>query len=157
MLNKEDYINKSREILSDESTYICLNGAPTFNIQKKINGLIEELKYKKYINETDYKRLLTDNSIPPKFYGLLPKMIHKEGIHSSSLPVVVVVVATINSAFYKIPFFIANNILSISLTISDINDYNITDTFTFMNELKKFQLPDNFVLVSFDAFSFYIY
>ena len=77
VMDREEYIQKSEELLS-ESTYKILPTDPTNKYKNKLISLPKAIKAEVGINETTFRRLYPTGAGSPKFYGL-PK-VQKEGM-----------------------------------------------------------------------------
>ena len=77
VMDKEDYIKKSEEILL-KPTYKILPSDPTTKHKNKLITLLKSIKAEGGIRENTYKRLYPKGACSPKYYGL-PK-VHKIGI-----------------------------------------------------------------------------
>ena len=75
VMDREDYNNKSKELLQS-STYKVLTTDPTTKHKNKLISLLKTIKTGGGINESTYKRLYPTGAVTPKYYGL-PK-VHKE-------------------------------------------------------------------------------
>ena len=75
ILNLQDYLDKSFELLNNKEIYIKIRSDPTSTIEKKSNDYIKYLENKQILTSKESKLYKTYNSISPLFYGL-PK-IHK--------------------------------------------------------------------------------
>jgi len=75
-LNKNNYIKKVEEVLSDINTYTLIKKDPSTSIERKLNDLLRYWYNKDYINKSELLKLRSSDSLLPKTYGL-PK-IHKE-------------------------------------------------------------------------------
>lgn len=143
-MNKNDYMLKVETLLSDISTYVLKNRDPNVKLQRTLNELIKQLKLKKEIDEGVAKHLTTYNSVSAKLY-CLPK------IHKTNVPLRPIV-SCVGCATYNLSKFLSN-ILTESL--ANITDYNIRDTFSFVNFVQGVILPENYVLVSLDVISLF--
>ena len=76
VMDKEDYIEKSEELLL-KPTYKILPSDPTTKHNKLIT-LLKSIKAEGGIKENTYRRLYPTGACSPKYYGL-PK-VHKTGI-----------------------------------------------------------------------------
>ena len=76
-MDKEDYVQKAKELL-DQPTYRTIPNDPTTKYENKLVNLLKAIKTEGQIDEALYKRLYPTGAGSPKFYGLLK--IHKEGI-----------------------------------------------------------------------------
>lgn len=142
-LNKKDYMEKMVNLLNDVSIYKIIKNDPTFTLMNKNNALIRQLKTENYIDEKTKFQLSNNNSICPKIYGL-PKT-HKDG--NPLRPVV----SNKDSACYGLARFCGNIIGKI------INKeiYNITNSFEFKNFIEAVNVPENYMMISFDVTSLF--
>lgn len=144
-MNKSEYNKLSLDILDDQKYYKVLNKDPTLTIQGKSNDMIKNLVRNNHISAEVGKQLYTYNSIPARFYGL-PK-IHKPTL--SLRPIV----SSINTPTSKLSIFIGK---VLTASFNNENDrYYIRDSFQFSELINNFQLPENYVVVSFDVVSLY--
>ncbi|XP_062556674.1 uncharacterized protein LOC134221495 [Armigeres subalbatus] len=137
----EDYERKMTLLLTD-STYKTLPKDPTQSTQRHNNALVKRLNNLNLIDQTTANRLNSSTATCPRIYGQ-PKA-HKEGIPLRP------VVPNINAPTYQLSKFIAT-ILSNSFH----SNYNITDSFMFVQYIKAVTLPAGYVLVSFDVVSLF--
>ena len=77
VMDKEDYNNKSEELL-ESSTYKVLTTDCTTKHKNKLISLLKTIKAEGGMNESTYKRLYPTRVVTPKYYGL-PK-VHKKDI-----------------------------------------------------------------------------
>ena len=77
VLDKEDYIKKSEDLLK-QNTYRELVADPTNKYKNKLINLLKTIKSEGGMNNNTYKRLYPTEAVSPKHYGL-PK-IHKAGV-----------------------------------------------------------------------------
>ena len=77
VMDKEEYIKKSEELLS-QSSYKVLPSDPTTKHKNKLISLLKTIKAEGGINYTIYRRLYPTGAGSPKYYGLLK--VHKEGV-----------------------------------------------------------------------------
>ena len=76
VLDKEDYINKAKELLNTPS-YKEIPKDPTNKIKAQLITKLRRIKKDRKLDEATYRTMYPTGCIPPKFYGL-PK-IHKTG------------------------------------------------------------------------------
>lgn len=143
-INREDYIQKTQELLQDNFTYTQLTRDPTTSTQTTHNNLIKSLKAKKEISEIEAKSLIIYNASCPKLY-CLPK------VHKPNIPLRPIV-SSINSVTYNLSKFLSK---ILQTAFQDSTNYNIKDTFTFVNTINGFHLPDNHILISLDVVSLF--
>ena len=77
VLDKEEYIKKADELLSQPS-YKKISTHPTNRYKNKLITLLKKIKTEGGMDDVTYRRLYPTGASPPKFYGL-PK-VHKSGI-----------------------------------------------------------------------------
>lgn len=143
-MSRRDYIEKTETMLGDDSTYKILEVDPTAKLQRLLNETLKRLKNSKDISVEVGKHLTTYNSVISKLY-CLPK------IHKPNVPLRPIV-SCVGSTTYNLAKFLAN-ILTVSL--ADRTDFNVQDTFSFVNNVNGIGLPQNYVLVSFDVVSLF--
>ena len=57
VLDKDDYENKVKQMLSDEKTYEVLNKDPTSRYKRKLGNILKRLKEEEKITTAQYKEL----------------------------------------------------------------------------------------------------
>ena len=78
VMNKEDYIKKTEDLLN-QPTYKSIPSDPTTRYKNKLITLLKTIMAEGGINEAVYRRLYLTGAGSPKFYGLT-KYIRK-GCH----------------------------------------------------------------------------
>ena len=73
VLDKEDYINKAKDLLGQPS-YKELPRDPTNKIKAQLITKLRRIKKDSKLDEGTYKAMYPTGCVPPKFYGL-PKSI----------------------------------------------------------------------------------
>ena len=112
-------------------------------------SLQRKLKQKNYFNEIEYNKLYPSGSTLARIYST-PKM-HKFS-SSDSFPKLYSIISSIGTFDYKLGRFLCDLFSPLVP-----NDYLCKDTFSFVSQIKKANLPKKF-LVSYDATSlFYKY
>lgn len=143
-MNRSDYINKTINLLGDVNTYKKILKDPTDSIQLRHNQIIKNLKLSNEITDATAKLLTIYNSIAPRLY-CLPK-IHKRDVPLRPI------VSSISSTTYNLSKMLS---AILSNSFSDRTDYNVVDTFSFVNDVSGVVLPDGFVLISLDVVSLF--
>ncbi|XP_071051363.1 uncharacterized protein [Onthophagus taurus] len=143
-MDKTDYINKAIAMLSDNEVYKVIEKDPLNNIQKQINTFIKCIQSQKFINDIEAKKLKTYNSGLAKAY-FLPK-IHKED--NPLRPII----SSVGTPSYELSGYMAN---ILSLAFNDRTDYNIKNTFQFVNDYNGYKLPRDYILISLDVSSLF--
>ena len=130
LLNKSDYIAKTKEILDDTSKFKKLDGdwfKIILKLEDKLNRLLRSIKSK--LPESCFDFLFASGSLPGILYGL-PK------IHKQNCPVRPILAATgtfnYNCAKFLVPI----------LTPLTTNDFTVKNSIEFANELKSFKFND---------------
>lgn len=142
-INKDEYILKMNEILSDEKTYIKVSKDPTKKLIRDLHSLLMKWKKCEYITELTYKRLNCTDGVLPRAYGL-PK------IHKSGNPLRIIV-SSMNTPLYELASFLHD-------TINDsipIPKSNLNNSFQLVEQLKYFNFPNDFKLISLDVVSMF--
>ena len=73
VLDKEDYINKAQELLS-QLAYKEIPRDPTTEIKAQLITKLRKIKKDSNLDDGTYKAMYPTGCVPPKFYGL-PKFI----------------------------------------------------------------------------------
>ncbi|XP_058817820.1 uncharacterized protein LOC131681126 [Topomyia yanbarensis] len=141
IMYKQEYDRKITALL-DEPAYQVVSKDPTPSIQRQHNMLITRLLSLKLIDTKTSMRLKSNVAVCPRIYGQ-PKA------HKDNLPLRPVV-PNITAPTYQLSKYIAN-ILQKSFN----SEYNISDSFQFVEYIKQTTLPPNYVLVSFDVVSLF--
>ena len=147
--NKVDYINSMLTIISDSTKFSLIDESIekyTLRIEDKINSFIRKLKNTRLIAQDVYDRTFVSGSGPGILYGL-PK-IHKIDFASKFQfrPIF---------AAYKTPSYNLAKYLVPLLSHLTTNDYTCSNSYQFVNDIKKFRINSECVLASFDIESLY--
>ncbi|XP_044760294.1 uncharacterized protein LOC123317749 [Coccinella septempunctata] len=143
VLYKSEYEGKMVTIVEDENTYMLLIRDPTISLQKEANKIISSLFRKNYISKDQKDSLSKYNCVPPKLYGLCK--IHKQGFPLRPI------VSFVGSPGYNISKFVSN-ILS---NLNPMFTYSIKNSTELLDRIGNIVVPDDHVLISFDAESLY--
>lgn len=139
ILNETEYHLKANSMLSDSLTYRKLTTDPTSKVQNKNNKLIQQLIKSNKLDPQLGKSLKCNNGIFPKMY-FLPK------IHKKEIPLRPIL------CFVGSPTYNLSKHLSSLLTYCfDKDETYVKNSFEFVQFIKNFQLPDNYVLISLDV------
>ncbi|KYN07871.1 hypothetical protein ALC62_01155 [Cyphomyrmex costatus] len=143
-LDRNTYLSKMEDILSDRDTYEIIDRDPTKKLTQDLRALLVRWKGVKFIDDSTYRKLfMTDGNIP-RAYGLIK--IHKNGNPLR------VIISSINSPLYYISLFLHNNIIQNS--IPQASSY-IKDSFHLVNKLNGIHFDLKYTLVSLDVVSFF--
>ena len=138
VMDKEDYVQKARELL-DQPTYRTINNDPTTKYKNKLVNLLKSIKSEGEMDEALYKKLYPTGAGSPKFYGL-PK-IHMEG--NPLRPIV----SSIGAASYEV----AKELAKILKPLVGKSMYHIHNTQDFIQQIKDIKLQKDQCMVSFDV------
>ena len=143
LLNRDDYVGKMNEILSDTSKFECI-GDPQFStiykIEDKINRNLKQFKDDDVISDQIYHTLYSTGSTFSTLYGL-PK------VHKANVPLRPIL-AAYNSPNYSIAKFLVPLLNDISC-----NQYSLKNSSKFIPEILE-QNTDTF-MTSFDVKSLF--
>lgn len=139
IMDKGDYNKKIKDILQT-SSFKQINRDPTLTIQNKANKYITQLNNLNIIDDVTAKCMRTYNSVTPKLYGN-PK-VHKEGAPLRPI------VSSINSPTNSLAKYLAE---ILSTAYNKDNNYYVKDSFHFAEQVNNLNLPNNYVVVSFDV------
>ena len=143
IMKKDEYYKKMSDLLNDSNTYKKVAHDLTKQIQNKINGLINNMFRKKYIDKKTKNLLNCHNGQSPYIYGL-PKL------HKNNIPLRPIV-STVGSPTDKLSKFLSN----ILTNILGNTELHIKDSWDFHNFIKNKTIPKNYTLISFDVVSLY--
>ncbi|CAB0005873.1 unnamed protein product [Nesidiocoris tenuis] len=130
-------------LLSDASVYRVQKANPTAGLQKRCNEMVDQLvvlgsisKWKK----DDYK---TQNAVAPKIYGL-PKC-HKDGVPLRPI------VSCLGSPGLQLSHLVKDLLTH----LKSLGNYDITNSYTFQQEMNGQVLQEHEMMVSFDVVSLF--
>ena len=137
-MDKEDYIEKSEELLS-KTTYKILPSDPTTRHKNNIITLLKSIKAEGGIQENTYKKLYPTGACSPKYYGL-PK-VHKTGIPLRPI------VFSVGSVSYET----AKELCKILKPLVGNTPYSVRNTKDFIHSIQDIRLQDDECMVSYDV------
>lgn len=143
VMTTDTYNKKMLELINDKATYKKLNNDPTNIFQKMNNNLIKKWENQNYISPNIAKKLIINNAISPKIYGL-PK-IHKREIPMRPI------VSCVQSPFAGLSKFL-KKILD---NVANKNTSYIRDSWDFKNKINNLIIPADYIIVSLDVVSLY--
>ena len=151
ILNRNDYINKMSELLSDTEKFKRVNavhGTSGKDITIYREGQLQRYLYslKKFFPKDIYKEIYPTGSVPSRLYGL-PKM-HKIS-ESTPFPPLRPIVSSVGAYNYKLAKYLTG-LLQPCVPM----DFSVKDTFSFVEEIQQTRYAENF-MVSFDVVSLF--
>jgi len=143
ILNKQDYITKMTNILSDTNTYAIIHDDPTKKLSLELRTILTRWKSKEFIDLHTYRKTLTTDGLLPRAYGL-PK-IHKPGFPLR------IIVSSIGSPLYALSNYMHNLIKSGIPTPHSF----IKNSYHLVNKLSGTTLDPQLELASLDVVSLF--
>src|SRR5436190_13742279 len=99
-MDRDVYLSKMDELLSDNNTYNVIHKEPLRNITKSLRDLLLRWKNREYISLATQRYLYVSDGVLPRAYGL-PK------IHKANWPLRLIV-SSVNSPLYRLATFLHN-------------------------------------------------
>ena len=142
VLDKEDYISKAQELLS-QLAYKEIPRDPTNKIKAQLITKLRRIKMDRNLDEGTYKAMYPTGCVPSKFYGL-PK-IHKTG--NPLRPIV--------SCRGSVTYGVAKGLSKVIKLLVGKSPHHIQSTGDFVSKAKKFTLQTGECLASYDVTSLF--
>ena len=143
-MDKTDYYDKMDALVNDKQTYQVLKRDPTPALQRKRNSKLLDLKKTDAIDMQRYNRLRCRVPQPPKLYYRLPKL-HKRNIPMRPI------VSFCGSPTYQLSKYLT----TVLKPLTDESRHKLQPTENFIEAIKTVQVPDDYILVSFDVKSLF--
>lgn len=141
-IDKEEYINKTKQLLNDKDTYKKVPRNPTHSLMSDTNKQVRLLYKDKYIDVATLKKLINNAPTSPKLYSLVKN--HKDG--NPVRPIV----SFVNSPTYELARYLAAVLSHLST-----DKYNVKDSFDFHKKISYIQLPPDYQFASLDVSSLF--
>ena len=138
IMNKDDYINKSKELL-DTSTYKKIPEDPTNKQKNKLISILRNIKAEGGLDEESYRKMYPTGAVSPKFYGL-PK-IHKQG--TPLRPII--------SSTGTVTYNTAKELAKILKPLVGISSHHVHNTRDFIDHIKDIRLRQGECIMSYDV------
>ena len=142
VLDKEDYINKARGLLS-QPAYKEIPKDPTNRIKAQLITNLRRIKKDSNLDEGRYKAMYPTGCVPPKFYGL-PK-IHKTG--NPLRPIV--------SRRGSVTYGVSKDLSKVLKPLVGKSPHHIQSTGDFVTKAKRLTLQPEECLSSYDVSSLF--
>ncbi|XP_075526232.1 uncharacterized protein LOC142557893 [Dermacentor variabilis] len=144
LLDRSDYNEKMKDLLSDEDTYVAIQKDPTVNLQTKLQKLLSKVfKFVPPQQKHLYHRLLCTNGSAPAIYGL-PK-VHKPGV-----PLRPIVDFT-RSPLHRLSGYL-HQVLG---PLTGKTATHISNSSAFVEKVRDISLDEDDIMVSFDVKSLF--
>ena len=145
LLDRGTYVERMKEIIGDSSKFEEVKDSIqkfSLKIEDRINNFLRKLKNLKLIEEETFKQLYVSGSGPGILYGL-PK-IHKSNFAQNFQfrPIF----AAFNTASFKIAKFLVPILRPLTS-----NEYTVSNSYSFVNNICTKQNADKLYMVSFDV------
>ena len=138
VMDKQDYINKSNQLLN-QNTYKVISKDPTNTIKNKLINILKGIKTKTGLGSNTYKSMYPTGCVPPKFYGL-PK------IHKPDTPLRPIV-----SSCGSVTYGVAKELAKILKPLVGKSPHHINSTQDFVEQARHFKLEAGECLSSYDV------
>ena len=138
VLDTEDYIKKSEELLN-QSTYKLLSSDPTTKHKNRLINILKSIKAEGGIDNTTYKRLYPTGAGSPKYYGL-PK-IHKQGVPLRPI------ISSRGSATYET----AKELAKILQPLVGKSPHHVQNNQDFLDSIKGIKIKPEECIMSYDV------
>ena len=134
------------DILNDASTFVPLTNLDPFKnnllLEDKLNRFLKQLQENSYLSDNEYTSLYASGSNPGIMYGL-PK-IHKDNVPLRP------VLSSFKTFNYKLAKFLVPHLQSY-----EKNNYSLSNSYEFFNDVKDLNINNESFLVSLDVVSLY--
>ena len=141
IMNKLDYLNKMKLLVSDETKFKNLTQNPTKSREDSLISYLRKPKKDKIIDDATFHKILPCGSTPGVLYGL-PK-VHKPGCPFRPI------FSSINTYNYNLASYLVRILQPIST-----NQFTIKDSFSFADWAKTYN-HNNEMMCSFDVSSLF--
>ena len=138
VMDKEDYINKSQDLLK-EDTYRVIPEDPTSKQKNKLILLLKKIKNEGGISEEKYKNMYPTGAGISKFYGL-PK-VHKAGVPLR--PIV--------SSRGSVTYNTSKELARILKPLAGRSTFIVQNTMDFVEQVKNIKLQPQECIISYDV------
>ena len=138
MLDREEYIKKADELLS-QSSYKKISTDPTNRYKSRLITLLKKIKTEGGMYEATYRRLYPTEASPPKFYGL-PK------VHKSGMPLRPIV-SSIGSVTYQT----AKELSRILKPLVGRSPHHVQNNQDFLKQLEEIKMGPDDIIMSYDV------
>ena len=138
VVDKEEYIHKSEELLQ-QPNYKILQSGPTTKYKSKLISLLKSIKAEGGMDENTYRRLYPTGAGPPKYYGL-PK-VHKPGMP----------LRPIISSIGSVTHATAKELSRILKPLVGKSTHHVKNNMDFIQSLEGIQLSPEECMMSFDV------
>ncbi|XP_026464647.1 uncharacterized protein LOC113367235 [Ctenocephalides felis] len=135
VLNKEDYLSKTYNLLKYEVFYSELANDPTDHLNRQTQKLINNLIDKKQITKSLGYSLKV-------FHPNIPKLYCHPKVHKPDLPIRPIV-SDINTPLSKL----TKHISTILSKVTILSEFNVSNSFNLVKRLNNLQIPPDFSFI----------
>ena len=141
IVSRLDYLNKMKQLLSDNTKFKPLTSNPTKAREESLSSYLRKLRKDGIIDDAVFQKILPSGSSPGVLYGL-PK-VHKTGCPFRPI------VSSVNTYNYNLASYLVGILQPIST-----NQHTVKDSFRFVDWAKSFK-HNNGIMCSFDVCSLF--
>ena len=141
IVSRLDYLNKMKQLLSDNTKFKPLTNNPTKAGEDSLSSYLRKLRKDGLIDDTVFQKILPGGSSPGVLYGL-PK------VHNTGCPFRPIV-SSVNTYNYNLASFLVGILQPIST-----NQHTVKDSFRFADWAKSYK-HNNGIMSSFDVCSLF--
>ena len=141
IVSRLDYLNKMKQLLSDNTKFKPLTSNPTKAREESLSSYLRKLRKDGIIDDAVFQKILPGGSSPGVLYGL-PK-VHKTGCPFRPI------VSSVNTYNYNLASYLVGILQPIST-----NQHTVKDSFRFADWAKSFK-HNNGIMCSFDVCSLF--
>ena len=144
VMNKDDYIMKSEELLNT-NTYKKITEDPTSRQKTRLISILKNIKAEGGLNEENYRKMYPTGAVSPKYYGL-PKF-HKPGIP----------LRPIISSTGTVTYNTAKEMAKILKPLVGLSSHHVHNTRDFIDHIKDVRLRQGECTISYDVTALFTY
>ena len=138
VMNKDDYIMKSEELLNT-TTYKKITEDPTSRQKTRLISIFKNIKAEGELNEENYRKMYPTGAVSPKYYGL-PK-IHRPGMPLRPI------ISTTGTVTYNT----AKELAKILKPLVGLSSHHVHNTRDFIDHIKDVRLRQGECIISYDV------
>ena len=139
VMKNQDYLEKCKNLLKDEKTYLKLKRDPTNKYRDKCVDALQHLKERGVIDKGLSKKLYLSTDQPPRLYGL-------SKVHKANMPL-----QPIGSSIRTISYEYASYLANVLSTRVGKTEHHVKNSNEFVKEVCEIKLDPDEQLQSYDV------
>ena len=139
VIDRTEYIQKSKDLLQDTSTYRTIKGDPTSKLKNRLISILKKIKAETGMQDNIYKKMYPTGASPAKFYGL-PK------IHKKNIPLRPIV-----SSRGSVSYGVAKELSKIIKPLMGCSIHHVHNSTQLAEEIKKTKIQQRECITSYDV------